>query len=258
MGLSAVFALCARSTERYLPAVLANLDRLSACYERRAFVLVENDSTDQTKNLLRRWISTRDDAVLIELDGLDERLPRRTERLAACRNAYVEFVAASPYAGYDHLVVLDADNVNAGPIDVARFVRARDWLNDQGAAAVFANARAAYYDIWALRHPTWCPDDFLAEVRRERERLGKDQAMQRFCYDRQVQIPETDPPIEVDSAFGGLGLYRLADTLAARYVGLSGDGHETCEHVAFNLDIARRGGRFYILPWFMVGGARRG
>jgi hypothetical protein len=52
----------------------------------------------------------------------------------------------------------------------------------------------------------------------------------------------------VDSAFGGLALYRLDQALGARYVGLDSDGEEACEHVAFNADLRQRGGKLYVLP----------
>ena len=258
MAMTAAFALCVRSTARTLPGVLNNLEALAGLYERCAFVFVEGDSADESKSLLKAWAAGRSDTTAIELDGLEARLPLRSERLAACRNAYIEVLKRPPLAAFDQLVVLDADEINQGPIDLEGFARARDWLAEQGAGGVFANSQPFYYDIWALRHPQWCPQDFLDDIRRERDQLGKAAAQQRFIYDRQIQIPKTADPIEVRSAFGGLAIYRMADALGARYAGLTQAGREICEHVSFNQDLGRSGRGLYILPWLTIGAAQAG
>jgi hypothetical protein len=45
-----------------------------------------------------------------------------------------------------------------------------------------------------------------------------------------------------------LGIYKLNFVRAARYVGISPDGSEICEHVAFNEEAVRAGGVLYIFP----------
>ena len=70
------------------------------------------------------------------------------------------------------------------------------------------------------------------------------------------------PLIEVDSAFGGLGIYRMSYVLEGRYVGARtktcvDDGRErrmlwqVCEHVSLHADIRRRAGRLFIAPWMV-------
>ena len=258
MANSAVFALCVRSTGRYLARVLANLEALAGLYERSAFVFVENDSVDDSRERLRAWAAAHADTTVIEMDGVDKQRHKRTDRLAFCRNAYIDFIKASPYAAYDQLVMLDADEVNSPPIDLSGFARGRDWLADNEAAAVFANSLPFYYDVYALRHPHWCPTNYSTEVRQHSEELGAIEAKQRFCFDRQIPIPVTAEPIPVVSAFGGLAIYRMADALRASYVGLTEKGLQVCEHVSFNRDVARGGRGLYILPWMTAGIRRAG
>ncbi len=229
---------------------------LAATYDRCAFVIVENDSDDGAKQMLRDWVDDRPDAHLIDLDGLAQRPLLRAERMAICRNAYLDFIRSSPYAGFDHVVILDADGVTRTPVDLQSFERARDWLTANGAAAVFANA-PVYYDIWALRHPTWCPTDCLADVTREKGRLTKPVARRKFVDDRQIVLAPGSPPMEVDSAFGGLGVYDLKYALASAYSGVDAEGREICEHVPFNRDIGRISGcKLFILPWLIINGSR--
>jgi hypothetical protein len=72
--------------------------------------------------------------------------------------------------------------------------------------------------------------------------------------------------IPVESAFGGMGLYRLAATRDCRYVGIMGDCTchdvvafstpctiETCEHVAFHRDmIEKHGAKLFICSTLIV------
>src|SRR5262249_57101791 len=71
-------------------------------------------------------------------------------------------------------------------------------------------------------------------------------------FTRQIAIPADMPPIVVRSAFGGLGIYRLAYALKARYRGLDEMGREVSEHVAFNEAIAAAGGALHIFPALRV------
>jgi len=58
-------------------------------------------------------------------------------------------------------VVADLDGPNARLIAEPDFGAAIT-AAPAGWAAVFANARNTYYDIEALRHPTWCPGAIAA------------------------------------------------------------------------------------------------
>jgi hypothetical protein len=98
--------------------------------------------------------------------------------------------------------------VNCAPIAPATFSAARNWLWEQPERrGVFANSSPFYYDLWPLRHPTWCPDDCWKRVRRAQAILGFDEAVRRHVARLQFPIALTRAPIPVNSAFGGLGIY---------------------------------------------------
>jgi hypothetical protein len=244
---SAVFVGCARNCGAHVELVLANIERMAALYGNAAFGFVENDSQDDTKAQLSRWLALRPAGTLLELDGLAAREPSRTARLAKARNAYLAFVRESPYREYDDLIVLDFDDVNAIALDMVAFKSAAEYLrSDAGILAVFANSSPVYFDIWALRHPVWCPGDCWADIRALRH-LSPAQAVEQLLYARQIAISPRQPPIPVQSAFGGLGLYRLAQVLPQHYVGTNPDGTEVCEHVSVNLALSRTG-QLFIYP----------
>lgn len=245
----AVFAGCARSCGPFLKGVLANIEALGSTYDSFEVVIVENDSADDTRDRLQAFAASRPHVRLIDADGLDQAHPRRGDRLAVARNIYAEALNDPRYADCDDLVVLDFDDVNCAPIDVQAFIEARAWLwAEPNRRGVFTNSAPFYYDIWALRHPTWCPGDCWSRVRKTQARLGFDEAARRHVARLQVPISPDTPPIQVDSAFGGLGIYRKDATLGARYAGLTADDEEVCDHVAFNAAVKGLDGVLAIYP----------
>lgn len=253
----AVFAGCARSCAPFLDGVLANIEALGATYDAFEVIIVENDSADDTRRRLRQFAESRPNVRLIEADGLDQAHPKRGDRLAVARNIYMTAVREPRYADCDDLVVLDFDDVTCPPIDQGAFAAARRWLwQKPERRGVFANSTPFYYDIWALRHPNWCPDDCWGEVRAAQATIGHDEAVRRFVANRQISIAPNSAPIPVDSAFAGLGIYRRSATLAATYIGLQPDGEETCDHVAFNADVKGSDGVLAIFPALQTRTAR--
>jgi Cryptococcal mannosyltransferase 1 len=245
---SVVIAGCARDCEAFLPAVLQNISRIANLYSQAAFVFVENDSRDNTREILHRWLNERANSFLVCLTGLTAQERRRTARLSIARNAYMEAVHYHHLAKLDHLLVLDFDIVNTNVISEDSLTAAIRFLDSSPQnAAVFAN-QLPYYDIWALRHDVWCPEDCWAQIANRRPYLPRHRAIERYFTSRQIRISPDSPPVAVRSAFGGLGIYKLDFVRAARYVGLLDDGSEICEHVAFNEAAVRAGGMLYIYP----------
>ena len=245
----AVLVGCARSCAPSLDGVLANVEALGSTYDAFEVIIVENDSADDTRRRLRKFAQLRANVRLIEADGLDRSHPKRTDRIAAARNLYMNAVREPHYADCDDLVVLDFDDVNCRRIDPAEFTAARHWLwQESNRRGVFANSTLFYYDIWVLRHPTWSPDDCWARVRAAQATMGKEEAVRRYVAMRQIPIAPATAPIPVDSAFGGLGIYRRKEALEGTYAGLDPEGEEMCEHVAFNEIVKGSDGAMAIYP----------
>ncbi len=258
-GRRAVFAGVARDCAAHLPGVLDNLARFSALYEEAAFLFVLSDTQDESHALLERWLAAEGrQGQVLDLGVLEGTLPQRTVRIAHARNAALDAIQKSAWAGYDHLVVADLDDVLATPIDPDGFARAALWLDaDPARAGVLANALPRYYDVWALRHEQWCPDDCWHPIWGRPAHEAFEAAKFREVFTRQIAIPSTLDPIAVRSAFGGLGIYRLAFALANRYRGLDAQGSEASEHVAFNEAITRAGGQLHIFPALQVHAPRQ-
>ena len=77
-------------------------------------------------------------------------------------------------------------------------------------------------------------------------------AVKRYIGERQVRIAPNQHPIEVESAFGGIGIYRTAALHSAWYSGRDRVGREICEHVAFNFGVRQAGQNFTSCPRFSM------
>lgn len=252
----AVFVGVARDCAAQLPGVLDNLARFAALYHSASFVFIVSDTRDDTSAIIERWLAGRSGEV-IDLGMLEHLLPKRTERIAHARNAGLDVIARH-FADHDHLVVADLDDVLSRPIPAASFARAATWLDAAPMrAGVLANSVPRYYDVWALRHERWCPDDCWHPIWGRGPNETFEAAKFREVFRRQIEIPPSLPPIAVRSAFGGLGIYRLPAALAARYRGVDANGRETSEHVAFNTAIGRGGGQLHIFPALQVHAPRQ-
>ena len=263
---NAVFVGCARDCALYLPQVLANVARMASLFAESVFVFVENDSRDATKEQLTRWCGDRPNARLISLDGLATSQPSKTIRLAILRNQCLSQIR-SEFSTFDYLFAVDCDDVNVQNIDLGAVRRAIDFLEqDVSHAGVFANSQPHYRDMWALRHPTRCPGDIWEEVCDYAFSHGvsdKEAFAQTFAR-RIFSLGLDSPPLEVDSAFGGLGIYKVPSVIKSKreYVGsrlklLPGPqgpaefGWQCCEHVAFHAGLSERGERLFILPFLV-------
>ena len=77
---------------------------------------------------------------------------------------------------------------------------------------------------------------------------GKFAALQSAVYSRMISINHDKTPIEVDSAFGGLGIYKKSAILSSSYIGVDDNREEFCEHVHLHTVMREKGLRLYIVP----------
>lgn len=235
----------ARNVESALQKQVRVFDRAFASFAKTSYVVVESDSSDRTVAILGELKNSNPDFHFLSLGKLQTELPLRTQRLVRARNAAIEFCVENPrLSKADYVVVADWDGVNFQLTEKAVF----SCWNHKGWDVATANQPEEYYDVWALRHPTWCSGDCWEEYRRLERELGSEVAHQIAVSSKRIRIPETHGAIEVESAFGGLAIYRSGVFFQSRYgIPDSSDG-EVCEHVAFHAEMRARGARIIINP----------
>jgi hypothetical protein len=167
-------------------------------------VLYENNSTDNTKQILQNYASDEhftiisediDDLNLkeknviwayTEITGSDH--PCRIEHISNARNKLLQEINKPEYSTFSHVIMIDLDS-NGWDINgiLDSFSRKEDW------DAIFASS-PSYYDFYALR----C--DALP--------FGPEITGEHFWKDpRNFHIPNNNL-IPVYSAFNGIGIYK--------------------------------------------------
>jgi hypothetical protein len=211
-----------------------------------SWLVIESDSDDTTCAQLGRLETEIPNFRFISLGRLRQLIPLREERIAHCRNAYLQELETNPcYSSVDYVVVADLDGIN-------------DLLSESGVLSCWdrvdwgvctANQRGPYYDIRALRHPLWSPNDCF----RQREFLihhnvKKGSASWSSVFSRMIRVAETESWIPVDSAFGGLAIYRRSILQGVRYAGLDESGGIICEHVELHSRLRAKGCKIFVNP----------
>lgn len=251
-----IFAGLARNCGHSLPALLRSLEELGSEVDDWGYVFFENDSVDRTAALLQAFDRKHNRGLVRSYPDLEATMPKRTERLALLRNTCIdEIFADERLSQFEFLIILDLDGVNES-IDKKRLMELMD-LDTPQWTAVFANQSEQYYDIWALRHPNWSPDDCWKRVRERPEGMSHEEAEEEFVNKRRIRLDPKEGFIRVQSAFGGLGLYRLQALQGCRYIGVDDAGNEICEHVSFHETLDAGGGELFIDPMLLNGRGNR-
>jgi hypothetical protein len=244
-------ALC-RDAEPQLPRFKRFLQRIFPLLVSLQVVVVENDSKDgsirELCRLAQRWPKN---LRLIQPGSLDQRFLERTDRIAFCRNLLLEqFYVLGGSETFDLVLMLDIapETAAISPCCINRALELAppDW------SALTANHAAFYYDIWALRHSLWCPFDVSKLFHEQRSCHGEEFTRRVLIASRQIHLPAHLPPIPVDSAFAGAGLYRASVLDGCTYAGHDDLGFPICEHVKFHQSMRERGGMIYLQPCFVV------
>ncbi len=241
-----------RNGARTIQQSVEHIEQAFSFTKSRRWLVIESDSDDETLSSLQHMNEELPNFSYLSLGKLADRMPARTQRIAFCRNRYLQEIFANPeYANIDYVVMADLDGVNQG-LDwraaLSCWTRT-DW------DACFANQTGAYYDIWALRHPAWSANDCWQQVNfLSQQGVSSEFAAITSIAARMIEIPPQSPWIAVNSAFGGLGIYKKAMLEGLSFHGLSPSGDAVCEWVGFNEQLCEKGYKLFINPQLVNGG----
>ncbi len=250
-------AICglARDCQKRLKKNMAVLEKLRTCFSQSYVVVVENDSKDGTKDVLKRWAGRKKDVYILTEDSGQETIPaeshnearpwfskHRMELMVKYRNKYLEFVEKN--FTVDYLIIVDMDLFHISLDGIAdTFGQPIAW------DAVTSNGRNVppgraffsgyvYFDTYALRE--------VSDTRPQTEEMI-------FAYQYLLKpLKKGMPMMRVASAFNGLAVYRKPSVEGLRYhCLLNADARveAECDHVSLHRDMARQGkGLIFINP----------
>lgn len=239
---SVCFVGMARDIAGVLPHSLSRLEALGSNFRTWSAVVVENDSTDGTKELLLEWEEKHLGRVIADCRDLGrERLSgfeaTRVERYAEYRTRYRD-IAADHFPGVDLVIAVDLDAW--GGWSLPGVINGVGWLDALPKAAGMASVSIyqqvaqlggsedtklwLHYDQWAWRYAGW-----------------------KHRWERHFPFwfpPPGSPPVQCHSAFGALCIYRADPFFAHTPVSIDGD----IEHVGLHRKMVDAGWDFFLNP----------
>lgn len=226
---SVVIIGTARDIDKHLPHTITKIKTIMSLFSKSYVIIYENDSNDKTLEILHKFSRSTPNVKIINESNVPG---HRTQRLAHARNI---LMSEALKLNTEYIVIMDLDEVNSA-LTATNFLTSFEYENTDW-AVMTANQNNKYYDLWALRtYDNWMPFDCWECTRND--------TIDNCVNSRFKKINTNSKPIPVKSAFGGLGIYKTKYIKPTyKYDGASG-----CEHVPFNNEIVKDGGKIYINP----------
>jgi len=247
----------ALTIERELKVVLKAL----GSFNNIEIFLVESDSSDDTLEVLRKTQKKDPRLTFISKGRLSQHFPNRIERIAYCRNLYVEFIKKNlEKSHWQYVAVADLDGMNK---KLKRKAIDNCFKTDINWDGIMANQKCGYYDIYALRAKNWVETDCFSELQKLKSSSPPPKVYQNnvvsfftnfnyydnlrniAIFSKMRVIPRSNRPIKVESAFGGFAIYKSSVFLKSDYESLK---YKESEHVEFHRKLTNIGFNFFIRP----------
>lgn len=232
--MKAIICSTIKNEENNLNSFFKVLDRIIDTFDDYFIILIESDSTDNTYEKAKKLLSNYKGVITkIKTDHLK----LRTEKISLCRNAYLQFIIEDKnLSNYNFMIVADADRVNSNinKISILNSIKTapQDWVG------IFANQKYVYYDLWPLRVSSYIENDCYQDFIKLSQTFSTRKAYFSAIFKNFFLIKKfQDRFVEVKSAFGGFGIYKLKEILDNEYNSNSG---KYSEHVLFNKKILEK------------------
>ena len=198
---SACVCIMLHNVEQSMPSIVENINIFRNLFKRIFFVLIDNNSTDNTFQLCKNIPNS----ILLQSTGEEE---------YATRNMYLKFVYSNKTL-FNYMIVIDADIALRNPLTMTSFKFLEAEMVDHW-DVIFANQSYKYYDIQNLITPNFNIQD-----------VSLDQ-VEKVIQNEQTHIPSDAGLIPVKSAYGGFAIYKT-------HILDINNKYTTDKHVSFNL-----------------------
>ena len=236
-----VFCIPVRNESSNLKSLFKTLDKLNLKFEDYFTIFVESDSSDNSSDLIKKYLEKRKGVLINKnLQGIENRVMR----LAISRNEYLNFIKNDQsLKTYDLMIVLDCGGVN-GSLTAKKIKNAI--LENENSIGIFPTQKFLYYDIWTLRIDNIINYDCFEELFKSYKKNSKIRKIffnliGKFLF---INFIIKTKKINVISAYGGMGIYKLNKVIDFTYDSNNG---KNCEHVEFNKQIYKKYGNCLVL-----------
>lgn len=202
-----------RNIEDAIPNTIRSIQELGSQFSDYRVIIYENNSTDNTKSLMRDWAKKDSHLIYISEQLSSRRLAKessmqinnRYEKIARARNIVLDVAMKKSFDDYKYVIWADLDFLE--PWDIASTVDTILHPQQEWDAVLAYGA----YDLLALRSPE-LPIGF--------ELVGATYWKQLDELKQQFILDPNGPWKKVYSAFGGMGIYKRDAMRGCRYSGV--------------------------------------
>ncbi len=217
--------------------------------ESASLIIAENNSSDQTREILLRLESISQSIYVLPLGDLDSLYPIREARLAFCRDRLIERIAddidgcANQEQSTHIYIPVDLDSEIGSSISPIQFIKECSRVAEGSANGIFPASAPFYYDIHALRAEGWVESNCWEQLHQfinDNDAQSYDDYFFANIVLKQKSLGELQQQrlIPVKSAFGGIGIYNFEAVKNIHYFRDElQQGRCICEHAVFNRQI---------------------
>lgn len=249
-----IAGLC-KNIGKHLEGSRKNIMKIANQFNDYKIVMIENDSTDNTREFLKRWSEENNKVGVVCIDRLNEKIRarHRTEAISYCRNLCQEIISLYNKQEFPYTLMVDMDDCLQSERFSYEGVLSSIKLLEINRRVAFVGAvvDGPYYDIYALRNEE-CNYNCWKMVFANMNIMSYEQAVDKFVVSHKKDYSKEKNPISVNSAFGGAGIFRNKYWFESKYRGIENDGTEACEHVPMCLGLKERGYELILNPKFIL------
>ncbi len=201
-------------------------------------VIIESDSIDGSLEYLNKLHSNSNIDLLIE-NGLEQRISSRIERIAICRNIGLDYIKNN-FSDLENVIYIPYDN----DIDLFKYINENNFMSliedliiNKEVKGIFPVSEPFYYDIFALRANGWVDYNAQKIVGKLKRNIKLFSFIWNYIFIFRNQLPPHKIKIfDVESAFGGIGIYELKHLTRSdlEYVVSKNEQDFNSEHIEFN------------------------
>jgi len=193
-----------------------NIDIISGYFNKVVVIILENDSSDRTRDLLVNWSKQRGhnkyiDKHIILKNELTSLYPLRAHRLAYCRNLILNYIFENNlHQHYEYAIHCDLDD-RFWSIDFDSITNCFQYDLNEWDVMTCVNKNRTYYDFWALRcDKSWFNINIFSCDANNIDYTTK-------IGEFETLLKNTSGLISTTSSFNGLGIYKLKNAIYFRY-----------------------------------------
>jgi len=245
----------ARNVEKVINESIKKLEFIGEHFKDYKIVIFENDSSDNTRNLIKEYSMKNNKIILLDCVhfGSEECILKnktgyeygitsknRINKMAQYREEYLNYIKKN-LLDYDYMLVCDLDLGGNHCIDgLFSSIIKPTW------DAIYINGKTSFWGLYGLLTVTY---DHMAYVNYESDYIKETNLLTLLLHESVLMnygINNSDEFYEVKSAFNGYGLYKICSIKNASYI-----GDLACEHQNLAKNIYDNNGHQYINKYWV-------